>query len=300
MDLVTAFAFVLALMALGALLARSGVVGAGAPEALNQIVLYVCLPAAVLGNVPKLVLAPELVVLVAVPWLLLALGAALVLLAARALRLSEAATGVLLLAVPLGNTSFLGYPLITALLGAGALPYAVLYDQLGSFLMLSTYGLVVLARCAHGERPTAAEVFLRVLRFPPFVALVLAFSMPARYPQPIDLALTRLADALLPLVTLAIGMQLKLRLPRAHLQPLALGLAGKLIVLPLLALALAATFGAHGEVRAVLVLESAMPTMITAMALAGAAGLAPELAAALVGYGTLLAMATLPLWRLLA
>lgn len=299
MDTATAFAFVLALMAIGAVLARSGAVGAGAPEALNQIVLLVCLPASVLLYVPKLALEPELFALVAAPWLLLALGAVAALAAARALRLSEGSTAVLLLAIPLGNTSFLGYPLTAALVGPDALRYAVLYDQLGSFLMLSTYGLVVLARYAHGQRPTAGDIAMRVLRFPPFVALVLAGLMPAHYAPGVELALARLSEALLPLVALALGMQLKLRLPRAHLAPLAAGLIGKLVLLPLLALALAAAFGARGDLRAVLVLESAMPTMMTAMALAGAAGLAPELAAALIGYGTVLSILTLPIWRAL-
>ena len=45
-------------------------------------------------------------------------------------------------------------------------------------------------------------------------------------------------------------------------------------------------------------LESAMPPMITAAALAISHRLAPTLAAALVGYGTLLAIASLALWNL--
>jgi predicted permease len=298
-DLSTSFAFVLALMVIGALLARTRAVGAGAPEALNQVVLLVCLPAAVLLNIPKLLLDPTLAALVVTPWLLLVSGAAAALALARGLKLGDGATAVLLLGLPLGNTSFLGYPLIAALVGPDAVRYAVLYDQLGSFLMLSTYGLAVLARYAHGTAPTAADMVSRVARFPPFVALVVAFLMPAHYPPAIELALARLADALLPLVALALGMQLKLALPREHRLPLVAGLAVKLALLPLLALGLASVFGLGGDVRAVLVLESAMPTMMTGMALAGAAGLAPELAAALVGYGTVLAMATLPLWRLL-
>ena len=44
------------------------------------------------------------------------------------------------------------------------------------------------------------------------------------------------------------------------------------------------------------VLESAMPTMITAAALAISHQLAPRLAAALGGYGILLSLATLPMW----
>ena len=44
------------------------------------------------------------------------------------------------------------------------------------------------------------------------------------------------------------------------------------------------------------VLESAMPSMITAAALAISHQLAPRLAAALVGYGILLSLLTLPAW----
>jgi predicted permease len=44
------------------------------------------------------------------------------------------------------------------------------------------------------------------------------------------------------------------------------------------------------------VLETAMPPMITAAALAIAHCLAPRLAAALAGYGILFSLVTLPLW----
>jgi predicted permease len=39
-----------------------------------------------------------------------------------------------------------------------------------------------------------------------------------------------------------------------------------------------------------------MPSMVTAGALAISHGLAPRLAAAMVGYGVLLSLLTLPLW----
>ena len=44
------------------------------------------------------------------------------------------------------------------------------------------------------------------------------------------------------------------------------------------------------------VLEAAMPPMITAAALAISHRLAPSLASALVGYGILFSLATLPAW----
>jgi malate permease and related proteins len=67
---------------------------------------------------------------------------------ARLARLDARTSGTLLLVVPLANTSFLGFPAVEALLGADHLPAAVVYDQLGSFLALATYGAVVAAATA--------------------------------------------------------------------------------------------------------------------------------------------------------
>jgi predicted permease len=66
--------------------------------------------------------------------------------------------------------------------------------------------------------------------------------------------------------------------------------------MPALALPLGLLFGMQGPMLQANVLESAMPTMITAAALAIAHNLAPRLAAALVGYGILLSLVTLPAW----
>ena len=48
MSILPAFAFILAMLAAGRLLAWRRIVPADAPAALNLVVLYVCLPAAVL------------------------------------------------------------------------------------------------------------------------------------------------------------------------------------------------------------------------------------------------------------
>lgn len=297
MDAVTAFAFVIGMLALGRVLGATRRLPESAPDVLNAVVLNVCLPASVLLHAPRLDPSGDLARIAAVPWILLLLSAALVLALSRALHWDRGTTGVLLLAVPLGNTAFLGYPLVGALLGESAMAPAVVYDQFGTFLALSTVGLAVVARYGNGERPVAAQMALRVLCFPPFIALLLALSVaPAAWPAPVEAVLRRLADALLPLVTLAIGIQVRLRLPRAQVVPLAAGLAVKLLLLPALALALASWLDLEGAAREAVVLQSAMPTMITAMALAAAARMAPALGAALVGYGIVLSIAVLPAW----
>lgn len=292
-----AFALVLAMLALGYLFQRLRVLPGDAAQTLNLVVLYVCLPAAVLRYVPRLHLEAALLGVVAVPWLLL--GATVVIVGAlsRWLRFRRDEHAVLLLTVALGNTSFLGYPLTRALVGEHALPYAVVYDQFGTFLVLSTFGLWVLARYGGEEAPSVRQMALRVVRFPPLWALVAGFTvMPAQPPAWLDNGLQRLADALLPLAMLTIGLSVRLTLPRDELKPLLTGLTLKLAVMPALALLLVPLLGLHGEMARTTVLEAAMPPMVTAGALAIAHGLAPRLAAAMVGYGLLLSLLTLPLW----
>lgn len=292
-----AFALILAMLALGLAFQHLRVFPGNAAEVLNKVVLYVCLPASVLIYAPRLELGRDVLAVAAVPWLLLAATVALVSLATRALKLRADEHAVLLLCVALGNTSFLGYPLVRALLGEGALPHAVIYDQFGAFLILSTFGLYVLARYGGDAKPTAALIVRRIATFPPFLALVLGLTlMPEAPPAWIAGGLQRLADALLPLVVLAIGLSLQLKLPRDELKPLAVGLALKLAVMPLIALGIAPLLGLTAVQHDTVVLESAMPPMITAAALAISHRLAPGLAAAMVGYGILLSLVTLPAW----
>ncbi|ALN83473.1 membrane transport family protein [Lysobacter capsici] len=296
-----AFALVLAMLVLGYLFQRLRVLPDNAAQTLNLVVLYVCLPAAVLRYAPRLHLEPALLGVAAVPWLLLGATVLVVGALSRWLNFRRDEHAVLLLTVALGNTSFLGYPLTRALIGEHALPYAVVYDQFGAFLILSTFGLWVLARYGSDTRPSARDMALRIVKFPPLWALLIGFSvMPANPPSAIAGALQRLSDALLPLAMLTIGLSVKLALPRDELKPLACGLILKLALMPALAWALVPLLGLHGEMARTTVLEAAMPSMVTAGALAIAHQLAPRLAAAMVGYGLLLSLLTLPLWARVA
>ena len=296
-----AFALVLAMLVLGVLFQRLKALPADAAQALTLVVLYVCLPAAVLRYAPRLELSAALLGVAAVPWLLLVATVLAVGALARVLKLRRDQHGVLLLTVALGNTSFLGYPLTRALIGEDALPYAVVYDQFGAFLIMSTFGLWVLARYGGEAVPSPREMARKVLLFPPLWALVVGLTvMPASPPSWIDGALLRLSEALLPLAMLTIGLSVRFALPRDELKPLAAGLVLKLALMPALALLLVPLLGMTGDMARTTVLEAAMPSMVTAGALAIAQGMAPRLAAAMVGYGLLLSLVTLPLWARVA
>lgn len=292
-----AFALILTMLGLGMLFARLRALPDTSAEVLNRVVLYVCLPAAVLTYVPRLRLDASLIGLMVTPWLLMLASWALVSLATRLCGFARDVHAVLLICVTLANSSFIGYPMVRALLGDAALPYAVVYDQFGTFLLLSIFGLYVIARYSGDTPPTAAQVLARIARFPPLWALLFALLlMPEQPPAWIGNGLRQLADAMLPLVMLAVGLSIRLRLSREELTPLGIGLVLKLLVMPALAVPISWLLGLQGQMLQVNVLESAMPTMITAAALAISHRLAPRLAAAMVGYGILLSLLTLPAW----
>ncbi len=269
---------------------------------LNLFVIYVSLPALVLLKIPELLFSKDLLILAIMPWGMLLFSCASILLLSKLLTWDRATTGCLLLLIPLGNTSFLGIPMVEAFFGKQAIPYAVLYDQLGSFFALAIYGSLIIALYGAGEnKPTALNVVKKIISFPPFIALILAFAFkPFAYPTIAVNILEVLAATLVPVVMIAVGFQLTLRLNKAVASQLGIGLMLKLIVMPFIALFLCRLIGLEGEVINVAIFEAGMPPMISAGALAILANLSPALAAALVGIGIMLSFATLPvLYQLL-
>lgn len=85
----------------------------------------------------------------------------------------RATQAALLLLIPLGNTSFFKFPMIEALMGAKSLQYAIIYDQLGSFLILATYGAFIVSHYGD-EQSSIKQTVSKIVLFPPFVALIVA------------------------------------------------------------------------------------------------------------------------------
>lgn len=264
---------------------------------LNLFVIYVSLPALVLLKVPDLTFSRDLLVPAVMPWAMIVISGTAVAALSSVFRWDSEIKGTLLLLVPLGNTSFLGIPMVTAFFGQRSVPYALLYDQLGSFLALATYGSLILALYGKSAgRPEWRGILKKIMTFPPFMALIFATILrPFAYPDLLRGILVPLASTLVPVVMIAVGFQLTLQLRREVTLPLAVGLALKLVFAPFTALALSKALGLSGDAVQVSVFEAGMPPMVSAGALAIMANLAPPLTAALVGLGVILSFATLPL-----
>ncbi len=267
---------------------------------LNMFALYVALPAVILLKVPLLQLSREMLVPAIVPWVMLIISAILVLLVGKSMKWSRETIGVLLLVVPIGNTSFMGVPMVNAFFGEAGIPYLIIYDQIGTMLIFALYGSVILALYGRKGDLKIAEVAKRALLFPPTLALLAGLLLSQwSYPVAVTEGLRTLAGMLTPLVMTAIGFQLRIRMSPAVLRPLGFGLGVKLVIAPLLALVGCRLLGLTDLAADITIFEAGMPPMVTAGALAIAAGMAPELAAALVSLGIPLAFLTLPLLYML-
>lgn len=292
-------AVVVICLLVGLLLQRSKRMPDNAAMALNGYVIYVALPALVLAEIPKLTLDRQALIPIAFAWGVMLCSGLITFLTARWLKWSREITGALMLMVPLGNTGFVGIPLIEAHLGSAGIPYAILYDQLGTFIALNTLGVTLAAHYSGGGSSTI-KIVRNILTFPSFIALVLAFLLRfITYPDWMADALARISSTLVPVVMVAVGIQWRFKLESSHLAPLLTGMFFILILSPMLAWLGVWIFDIQGLVAQVVVLEAAMPAMISAGVLAMTHNLAPRFASSMVGYSLLIGLITVWVWRVL-
>lgn len=290
------FYLVLAYLAIGFLLRRLPAMPDNSGLVLNIYVLYVALPALILKNIKLLEFSFALLIPAVTPWLLLLVVLATVLLLSKVFGWSREVTGALLIILPLGNTSFLGYPMTEALFGQQAMPYAVVYDQVGSFIALATYVTIVAAIYSPTvSKPTPKRILLKVLGFPSFIALIAGLLLrDVNFPPLAVSLIDNLAATLVPVVMIAVGFQLTFRFSKSEITPLCSALLIKLALMPFSTWLIWRALGQEGLAVQISIFQAAMPPMISAGAIAIMAGLAPRLVSGVVGFGILLGLLTLP------
>jgi predicted permease len=283
-------------LALGAIVARLGKPARVFAQSLNWWVINVALTALVLQLIPTLELHLDLWFLAVCMWLVFLGGWAFIATIGRMRGWSRERIGALTLVCGLGNTSFVGFPLIEALRGHEGLKLALVTDQVGCFLALAIGGSIVGAMYS-GKAVTPAGIVRKVVLFPPFVGLIvgtIAGAFGGWHPI-LDNVFARIGATLVPLALFSVGLQFNLRVSKSQFEALTIGLGWKLVLAPLLVYALGVVAQVDGRLLTIGVLESAMAPMISAAILASDHGLEPELANAVLGVGILLSFVTVPI-----
>lgn len=281
----------------GILLRRFKRMPDNAPATLNSFIIHVSLPALTLLYIHQIQLSGTVLLVALMAWLVLGLSLGFFWLIGRWLHLPRATVGALMLLGGLGNTSFVGLPMVETYFGRQGLGTAIIADQLGSFFALAVVGITIAGIYSSG-RPTAAEIVRRIVLFPPFISLIMALLLiPVAYAGWFTALLGRLGDTLAPLALLSVGMQLRLGHVAEHRRDLAIALAFKLLAAPLVIYLLYVyLLGAHGPVIRVTIFEAAMPPMISAAIVAVEHKLNPPLVNVMVAVGILASFATLYGW----
>jgi predicted permease len=282
---------------LGVLMRRIGRFPDATPSVLNAFIINVSLPALTLLYVHELPIDRSLAYPTAMAWVLFGLGVVFFVALGRAAGWSRGTIGGLILVGGLANTSFLGLPMIETFYGEEHLGLGILIDQLGTYMVLSTLGILVAVTYASGDASPAA-IARKIVKFPPFQAVLLALALkPLEYPDGLEIVLGKLGATLAPLALVSVGYQLRLGELRGRIAALSAGLAFKLVMGPAMIMALfTGALGAGGSAIQVTIFEAAMAPMIGASIIALEHKLDPPLVTLMVGIGIPLSFLTLPLW----
>jgi malate permease and related proteins len=271
------------------------------------LVLYFVLPPAIFFNLARadidldaglgiLLGLVALALLVACTW---AVGS-------RVLGLPRRSVGAMISSALVANTGYLGYPVVAALLGFGALSEAVVYDVLvstpallvGAFAVGAAFG----DRAGEGIRERARAFFARN---PPLYAAVAALLAPdALAPDPLVDAARIAIIAILPLGFFAVGTALaaeaqvgRIGFPPTLDAAVASTVALRLIVGPALLFALALPLI---DLPDTYLLLAAMPVGLNTMIVAHAYGLDLRIAAGSIAWSTVVAVTALVVGSLLS
>ncbi len=263
------------------------------PNILNKFIIYISLPAIILLQIPKLHFSFDILVPAIISWFVMGISAVIVIGFSKMFNWSREITGSLLLVSILTNSSILGIPIINAYLGEEALPYVLIYDQLGSFIALAVYATFVIAYYTSNTSISKKVIIQKILTFPSFLALIVALMFVGQDFHPMLTGiLSTFANTLIPVALVSVGLQLQFKLPKDDIKPLSIALLIKLAIAPLIAFVITIIFGWNNLAGQVSIFEAGMAPMITAGAMASMAGLAPRLSIAIVGYGILISFIT--------
>jgi len=299
--LVGAIAPVLAFVGIGVALRRLGVLQREDAKPLTGVIVYVALPALIFTSVARAALSIELLKVAGVAWAVSLAALSVAWEVAHALNLPRKTAGAFVLVAALGNTGYLGYPVVRALLGAGALPAAVFYDVFGTVAVLFTLGIAVAAR--HGGHEGRLNVLKELFTFPAMIALLVALAY--RFvPLPAVVSNTVIdwtgvaASMAMPLIMVSLGVSLDMKALRGSFKPLGAAAAIKLLLLPVLAVGVA-TIMRDRSMLHLLALQAGMPSVMLSLVVGERFKLDTTFIAAAILLTTVACLVTIPLVQLL-
>ncbi|MBE0417878.1 MAG: AEC family transporter [Coriobacteriia bacterium] len=289
----------LALVGVGYALRGAGLLTREDSIPINRIIVYAGLPALIFRAVHPARLDLGLAGVAAVAWASFLVAMGLAWLSRKGLRLPALIAGGFLLVSSLGNTGYLGYPVALTLLGDEGLVRAIFSDLFGTVAALLLVGLPIAAGMGASEerRP---NMLRELVTFPGLVALAVAIALrPVAVPGPVSAGLDALANMVVPLIMISVGVSLQLQAIRPHLRALSAVATIKLLAAPLMAWGIASMAGMDEEVARLVTLQAGMPSMTLSLVIGARFGLDTDFIASAILLTTVGSVITIPMLQLL-
>ncbi len=264
-------------------------------QILINFILYISFPALVIYNVYHIQFYSDILFVLLTGWLTIIFSIFLSFVIGKLLKLDKKSLASFVMMSSFGNTSFLGFPYQMAFFGEEGIRYAVIFDQLASFLPVVLLSPFILA---YGTGKGAKIDLKKVITFPPFIALVFSFFIRfsgVYIPEYVLGSLNLLGMTVIPLALFSVGVNLKFSSIGKFKVPIFLVLFIKMLFVPVIVVFLLKILGV--ELNIVWksgILEIAMPPMVLASILVIGANLNREIATGSVALGIIISFLTVP------
>lgn len=267
-------------------------------EALTEFVIYFSLPALALSKIRHMTFSHEVFLIIVIAYITMALSLFLGYVAGRYLKMDRNNLVTMMVIVGFGNTGFVGFSYIESFYSLHAVSYALVYDQIGTFIALMTFGVALIA-WGGGKEQRVRDVAKQMVFSPPLLAIIVAvYFQGTEFPPLIETILDKFQATLIPLVTGIVGMKLEFRTLSLYFKENMVALSLKMVIAPLLMLVGLYFFAdLKAEWVRVTFLETAMPPMTMAVVFGIRGGLNRELLINALALGILFSFVSIGLWN---
>ncbi len=277
--------FLIALLAIGYLIKRVGLLKNEDAAIITKLVLYITLPCTVIMALTFVDINPD--------WAFLPISSFLVGIACygvsyltyKSSKMDREKGGAFIIGSSSMNTALFMYPFFSAYLGSEGLARIVFFDVGQIFLM---YGLAYYVAITYGGKG-GNGLLRRLLSFPPFYALLIGLwlNLTETSLWMFEGFISMLDSATVPLIMIAMGMSLELPEESKSFGWVAISLAIRFLLSLGVACALIFTFGLEDLEALTVLIGSAAPPAVLTMVYSAEEGLDSSFTALLVSTGTL-------------
>lgn len=279
----------------GVIAREFGFIKEEAISSFTNIVLYITLPSLIFVSMTNDVKWDYLIQGMFTPIICIVLILIIMLLAlffGRLISVRAEKIGTFMVLSSMPNSGFLGFPIVFSIFGKEGLIYAILFD-FGVTIAFFTIAIMVL------RRGFLLDKSLKIFTNPVLIVVILGLivnGLGIKIPNPLVESVKILGNATIPIIMLVIGYRLagiKFKMNTINLELITISFV-KLIFYPCIAYILLLYLNINPLVKAIIIIESAMPSMASTSVLVQKYGGDMNLVTTAVFFTTIMSIFSIP------